>query len=132
MKKLKIQHSDAFYMKQYNKYQSNIKKANAFPNFDTFKSEYIAAEKEGMTNIRKNFEYETDNEINYDVYVAERDALKSIGIKAKKSDLLNMSTTEFADKYSDEIMDAYNMMKGTGAKGKEVGEFISSYFFGSM
>ena len=48
---LKYKHTDAFYKKQYIKYNNQVD-INVFNNFDTFKSAYIAAEKEGMSSLR--------------------------------------------------------------------------------
>lgn len=131
MKKIKkYKHTDAFYKKQYDKYNDQVN-VNVFKNFNTFKSAYVAAEREGKTNITKNFVYETNYEISYDTYVAERNAMKEVGIKIKKKDLLSMSTREFADKYNQEIMDLYNEFRQSGETSKDVKDFISSYFFGS-
>lgn len=128
---LKYKHTDAFYKKQYIKYNDQVK-TNVFNNFDTFKSAYIAAEKEGKKDITKNFVYETNYEISYDTYKAERDAMKELGIKIKKADLLGMTTQEFADKYNKEIHDLYWEFRRTGETSTDIKDFISSYFFGSI
>ena len=127
---LKYKHTDAFYKKQYIKYNNQVD-INVFNNFDTFKSAYIAAEKEGKTDITKNFVYESNYEISYDTYKAERDAMKELGIKVKKSELLEMTTQEFAEKYNKEIHDLYWEFRKTGDTSTDIKNFISSYFFGS-
>lgn len=127
---LKYKHTDAFYKKQYIKYNNQVD-INVFNNFDTFKSAYIAAEKEGKKDITKNFVYESKYEISYDTYKAERDAMKELGIKVKKSKLLEMTTQEFAEKYNKEIHDLYWEFRNTGETSTDIKNFISSYFFGS-
>ena len=127
---LKYKHTDAFYKKQYIKYNNQVD-INVFNNIDTFKSAYIAAEKEGKKDITKNFVYESKYEISYDTYKAERDAMKELGIKIKKSELLEMTTQEFAEKYNKEIHDLYWEFRNTGETSADIKNFISSYFFGS-
>ena len=127
---LKYRHTDAFYKKQYLKYNEQVVN-NVFNNFDTFKSAYVAAEREGKRDITKNFVYESNFEISYDTYKAERDAMKELGVKVKKSELLNMSTQEFAEKYNKEIHDLYWEFRNSGETSTSIKDFISSYFFGS-
>lgn len=129
---MKYKHSDAFYMKQYKKYNKETLSGNLFRNFDNFKAAYQQAEAQGMKNITKNFVYETDYSISYDTYVAERDMMKKIGKKVAKKDLLNMTTTEFAEKYSHEINVVYNSYKKQGKTSEEAQDLISVYFFGSL
>lgn len=127
---LKYKHTDAFYKKQYIKYNEQVVN-NVFNNFDTFKSAYVAAEREGKRDITKNFVYESNFEISYDTYKAERDAMKELGIKVKKSELLNMSTQEFAARYNNEIHNLYWEFRNSGEASGDIKDFISSYFFGS-
>lgn len=129
---MKYKHSDAFYMKQYKKYNKETLSGNLFRNFGNFKAAYQQAEAQGMKNITKNFVYETDYSISYDTYVAERDMMKKIGKKVAKKDLLNMTTTEFAEKYSHEINVVYNSYKKQGKTSAEAQDLISVYFFGSL
>ena len=131
MKKiLKYNHTEAFYKKQYKKYLDQIED-NVFGNYNTFKSAYRAAEKSGMSEITKNFVYESKYEINWDTYKAERDAIKEMGVKASKQELLSMSTTQFAEKYKDKINDLYWEFRSQGATSSELKDFIGAYFFGS-
>lgn len=131
MKKiLKYKHSESFYKKQYKKYLEQVGD-DIFGNYNTFKSAYKAAEKSGMSEITKNFVYESKYEINWDTYKAERDAIKEMGIKASKQDLLNMSTTQFADKYKDQIENLYWEFRNEGVTSSELKDFIGAYFFGS-
>lgn len=127
---LKYKHTDAFYKKQYLKYNEQVVN-NVFNNFDTFKSAYVAAEREGKRDITKNFVYESNFEISYDTYKAERDAMKELGIKVKKSELLNMTTQEFAAMYNNEIHNLYWEFRNSGETSSNIKDFISSYFFGS-
>lgn len=129
---MKYKHSDAFYMKQYEKYKDSIENGSLFRNFKNFKASYQQAEAQGMKNITKNFAYETDYSISFDTYKAERDMMKRIGKRVKKSELLNMTTTEFAEKYSHEINVAYNSYRKQGKTAEEANELISMYFFGSL
>lgn len=128
----KYKHTDAFYMKQYKKYNNTIDGGSLFRNFESFKSAYTQAEAQGMTNITKNFVYETDYSISYDTYVAERDMMKKIGKKVNKKELLSMTTNEFAEKYSHEINVVYNSYKKQGKTSEEAQNLISVYFFGSL
>lgn len=125
-------HTDAFYMKQYTKYNQMAKSESLFNNFKSFKMAYQRAEADGMKNITKNFVYETDYEISYDTYKAERDMMKKIGKRVPKSELLSMTTTEFAEKYSHEINVVYNSYLKQGKSSQEASELISMYFFGSL
>ena len=127
---LKYKHTDEFYKKQYIKYNEQVVNS-VFNNFDSFKSAYVAAEREGKRDITKNFVYESNFEISYDTYKAERDAMKELGIKVKKSELLNMSTQEFAAKYNNEINNLYWEFRNSGEASVDIKDFISSYFFGS-
>lgn len=124
-------HSDSFYMKQYIKYK-NQAKINIFNNFESFKSKYQFAEKQGQTNITKNFVYETNYEISYDTYKAERDMMKRIGKKVPKKELLDMTTQEFAEKYNSEIQHVYRSYIRQGKSATEAQDLISIYFFGSL
>lgn len=128
----KYKHTDAFYMKQYKKYNNTIVNSSLFRNFESFKSAYTQAEAQGMTDITKNFVYETDYSISYDTYVAERDMMKKIGKKVNKKELLSMTTNEFAEKYSHEINVVYNSYKKQGYSSSEAQNLISVYFFGSL
>lgn len=125
-------HTDKFYMKQYDKYNQTTRSVSLFNNFKSFKMAYQRAEADGMKNITKNFVYETDYEISYDTYRAERDMMKKIGKRVKKSDLLGMTTTEFADKYSHEINVVYQSYLKQGKSSQEASDLISMYFFGSL
>lgn len=125
-------HTDKFYMKQYEKYNQTTRSVSLFNNFKSFKMAYQRAEADGMKNITKNFVYETDYEISYDTYRAERDMMKKIGKRVKKSDLLGMTTTEFADKYSHEINVVYQSYLKQGKSSQEASDLISMYFFGSL
>lgn len=129
--KRQYNHTDEFYQKQYEKYLSEIKTGSAFKNFNSFKAAYKTYEASGIKDIRKNFVYQTDYEIDYNTYKAERDIMKKIGYKVKKKDLLRMSTQQFADKYKNEIFNAYNSYKKKGMSGKEAEQMISQNFFGS-
>lgn len=128
----KYKHSDAFYMKQYIKYKNDINSPSLFKNFNNFKAAYQQAEAAGMKSITKNFEYETDFSISYNTYKAERDMMKKIGKRVKKAELLGMTTTEFAEKYSHEINVVYNSYKKQGMSSDQAQELISIYFFGSL
>lgn len=125
-------HTDKFYMKQYDKYNQTTRSVSLFNNFKSFKMAYQRAEADGMKNITKNFVYETDYEISYDTYRAERDMMKKIGKRVKKSELLGMTTTEFADKYSHEINVVYQSYLKQGKSSQEASDLISMYFFGSL
>lgn len=129
---MKYKHTDVFYMKQYKKYNSMTINGNLFKNYNSFKAAYQQAEAQGMKNITKNFVYETDYSISYDTYVAERDMMKKIGKRVPKKELLSMTTTEFAEKYSHEINVVYNSYKKQGYSSSEAQNLISVYFFGSL
>ena len=125
-------HTDKFYMKQYDKYNQMTRSGNLFNNFKSFKMAYQRAEADGMKNITKNFVYETDFEISYDTYRAERDMMKKIGKRVPKSELLSMTTNEFAEKYSHEINVVYQSYLKQGKSSQEASDLISMYFFGSL
>ena len=55
----------------------------------------------------------------------------SIPEDLKVRDLQNMSTTEFAKKYRDEIREDYYKMKDQGMTAKDAGAWISNTWFGS-
>ena len=129
---MKYKHSDKFYMKQYVKYKNAIVNSSVFRNFNEFKANYQRAEVKGQKNITKNFVYETDYSISYDTYRAERDMMGKIGKRVKKKELLGMTTTEFAEKYSHEINVVYNSYIKQGISANEAKELISIYFFGSV
>lgn len=129
---MKYKHTDVFYMKQYKKYNGMTINGNLFKNYNSFKAAYQQAEAQGMKNITKNFVYETDYSISYDTYVAERDMMKKIGKRVPKKELLSMTTTEFAEKYSHEINVVYNSYKKQGYSSSEAQDLISVYFFGSL
>ena len=76
--KRQYNHTDEFYQKQYEKYLSEIKTGSAFKNFNSFKAAYKTYEASGIKDIRKNFVYQTDYEIDYNTYKAERDIMKKI------------------------------------------------------
>ena len=57
--------------------------------------------------------------------------MKELGVKVKKSELLKMSTQEFAEKYNNEIHSLYWEFRNAGETSTSIKEFISSYFFGS-
>ena len=128
---MKYKHSEEFYKKQYLKYRNTIKSQSLFDNFNHFKAAYQQAEARDQKMITKNFVYETEYEISYDTYKAERDMMKKIGKKVAKKELLGMTTTEFADKYSHEINVVYNSYRKQGKSTDEAKELISYYFFGS-
>lgn len=128
---MKYKHSNKFYKKQYIKYKESINNKSLFKNFESFKGRYKAEERSGKKNITKNFVYETDYTISFDTYKAERDISKKIGLKVKKKELLGMTTTEFAEKYENEIMHTYRSYKRQGLTTLEASAFISQYFFGS-
>jgi len=125
-------HTDKFYMKQYDKYNKMAKSESLFNNFKSFKMAYQRAEADGMKNITKNFVYETDYEISYDTYRAERDMMKKIGKRVPKAELLSMTTNEFAEKYSHEINVVYQSYLKQGKSSQEASDLISMYFFGSL
>lgn len=127
---MKYKHSDEFYKKQYIKYKEQIVGKSLFNNFNSFKGRYKAAEAANKKNITKNFVYETNYEIDYDTYRAEREMNKEFGMKVRKKELLHMSTREFADIYDVELMNMYNLYK-TEHTGKEAALYISEYVFGS-
>lgn len=130
--KKNYKHTDKFYMKQYVKYKNEIQTKSLFKNANEFKASYQQAEAKGQKNITKNFVYETDHEISYDTYVAERDMMKKIGKRVPKSELLSMTTNEFAEKYSHEINVVYNSYRKQGKTVEEAQDLISVYFFGSL
>lgn len=127
---MKYKHSEAFYKKQYLKYNGQVNHS-LFKNFDEFRESYKRAEAKGYKDITKNFVYETKYEIDYNTYVAERDMMKKIGKKVPKKELLNMTTTEFAEKYNEEIQHVYKSYLRQGKTGSEAAILISEYFFGS-
>lgn len=130
--KKSYKHTDAFYMKQYIKYRNEIQTNSLFRNANEFKASYQQAEARGQKNITKNFVYETDHEISFDTYKAERDMMKKIGKRVPKAELLSMTTTEFAEKYSHEINVVYNSYRKQGKTAEEAQNLISVYFFGSL
>lgn len=127
----KYKHSEAFYKKQYQTYLREIKGASSFKNEQAFIAAYKTYESKGWKDIRKNFVYQTDYEIDYNTYKAENAIMKKIGKKVKKKDLLSMSTQDFAAKYKNEIYNAYNSYKKQGKSGTEAEALISQNFFGS-
>ncbi len=129
---MKYKHTNAFYKKQYIKYRSEVKQNSLFKNYESFKASYEQAEARGQKNITKNFVYETYYEISYDTYRAERDMMKKIGKRVKKSELLGMTTREFAEKYSHEINVVYKSYRKQGMTADEANDLISVYFFGSL
>ena len=128
---MKYKHSEEFYKKQYDKYMNSITKRSLFHNYKEFRDNYKYAESEGVRNITKNFVYETDYEISFDTYKAERDMMKKIGMKVKKRELLGMTTREYAEKYDREIMHVYESYLKKGYNVAEASQLISKYFFGS-
>lgn len=136
MSKRKYKHSEEFYKKQYQKYVAEVGfENNVFRNEKNpeanFIARYKAAEVSGMKDIRKNMVYQSLYEIDYNTYKAERDIMNKIGKKVKKKDLLSMSTQEFADKYKNEIYNAYKSYQRQGKTKKESMQLISQNFFGS-
>lgn len=128
----KYKHSEEFYKKQYQTYLKEIKTASSFQNEKAFIAAYKAYESKGYKDIRKNFVYQTDYEIDYNTYKAEKAIMKKIGIKKNNyKELLKMSTNEFAAKYKNEIFNAYNSYKKQGKSGTEAEALISQNFFGS-
>ncbi len=129
---MKYKHTNQFYKKQYIKYNDEVGSKTLFKNFDQFKAAYQQAEMRGQKNITKNIVYETTYEISFDTYRAERDMMKKIGKRVPKRELLGMTTTEFAEKYSHEINVVYRSYIKQGKTASEAQDLISIYFFGSL
>ena len=86
---------------------------------------------EGVNNKMKHIVYSTKYGTAYKYALAEKRALRGIGINVKLEDLKKMDTQDFADRFRAEIDAAYNAeFARTGSK-KAARELISTYWFGS-
>lgn len=125
-------HSKEFWKKKFAEYKAELKGTGVKP--ITKRNFMLAWEKatdEGVTNKMKHIVYSTKYGTAYKYALAEKRALRGIGINVKLEELKKMDTQDFADRFRAEIDAAYNAeFARTGSK-KAARELISTYWFGS-
>ena len=132
---MKYKHSAQFYKDRYAKYASTIKSMGLIPikegAFISRYEELLTDPKNPSKNPMKDIIYSARYSTRYNTALAEKKALAKIGIKVKLEDLKNITTTEFADKYSKELAKEYRALKKAGNSGKAAELLISQQWFGS-
>lgn len=132
---MKYKHSDSYYDSRYTKYELTMKGLGLTPvskgNFISLYEQLATDPKRPSKNPMKDIIYSARYATKYNTAIAEKKALEKVGIKVKLDDLKNMTTTDFADKYSAEIAKEYRKHRSAGSTGKEAALLISQQWFGS-
>ena len=135
MKKIKNNHSKAFWTKKYKEIKQFARDNGVpfpFKNKNEFISDWEALRADGVKDVTKEIKYSMKYQTSYKTALAEKQALEKLDIRAPKfAELKKMSTKDFAKKYETELANEYRSLKAEGATGKEAAEYISSYWFGS-
>lgn len=129
----KYQHTEEFYKKQYDKYLHSLSAGtvSGFENYHSFRAKYKSLEIKGRKEILKDLVYQTEYEIDWTTYKAERDFMRSIGKTVSKKKILNQTTREWASEHKEYINDFRKDLFSAGSDKDKVAEAVSQNFFGS-
>lgn len=136
-----IKHSKQFWTDKFKEYKKSVKaiggtalKKNAFiSSYKSYMEENAKLKLRGEKPLTpmKELVYGSRYGTKMSAVRAEYNQLKSIGIKVKMADLKEITTTDFAARYSAEIMNFYKDSKAKGKTAAEAKLLISQVWFGS-
>lgn len=133
---MKIKHTRKFFRDKFIEIKNYCKRKGVifpFNSMDDLEATWERMREEGIKNIDKEIKYNVRYGTNYKSALKEYQRIKELGIEdnLKFKDIKTMTTTEFAEIYEGQIMDMYKQKKSEGMSGKDAGEFLSTFWFGS-